>query len=98
MREDNDPARPRAPRIKQGLHRVLDAIIQLEARLDVLADVPPDGGDDKAPDGGDDVDEHREGPGDEDVRCGPEEPGLDVLVYGAPARGLWVWFVPDEVD
>ena len=95
--EEDDPADPTARGVKEGFYGALDGVEELDAGLDALGDVAPDEGDDAADDCGDEVDDEGEPPGDEEVGCGPEEPGLDV-VEDVAAVVCGVGLVPEEVD
>ena len=97
MRKDDDPGQPAARCIQHRLDGTLHAVVELDAGLDMLADMSPGHRYDEADDNGNDVHNESECPGDRDVGGSPEEPSFDVILDIA-AMVVGVGLVPEEVD
>jgi hypothetical protein len=97
--EKNIPSDPGCSSIKGRFDPPLCRVIDLDAALELFRNGTPSGANCECDDVWDEIDEDCDVPGDENVGCGPEEPGRDGIsdigaVFGAV--GLEIVYTKDD--
>lgn len=86
MIEENDPRYPGTGGIENGFDPSLERIVELDLALKRFRDVAPAEVDEPGDNGWNDVDDHREIPRYQDIRCSPEKPSGYIECHVLPMR------------
>ena len=95
--EQDNPTNPTTRSIKDRLHSVLDAVVQIELALDRFSYMTPCQGDKETNKGRNNVDQERKIPGNGNIGGGPEQPSFDVIL-DVLSMLIGVRFVPEEMN